>query len=120
MSEMSAEAIPNQYVVVFKHHTPEDARQQHYKWAQSAHSEAAAALRVASGGPELSGVGEQFNIETMFGYFGCFDEDLKNEIESKEEVSPTSDHTFGGISDLLAGYRSTLSNRTTRFTHSVT
>ena len=95
MSEMSAEAIPNQYVVVFKHHTPEDARQEHYKWAQSAHNETTA-LHAASGGPELTGVGEQFNIETMFGYFGCFDEDLKNEIESKEEVSLPPPTPLGG------------------------
>ena len=89
MSESSAKAIPNQYIVVFKQHMPEDVCQQHYEWAQSAHNEAAA-LRAENDGPELTGVGEQFNLETFTGYVGCFDDNLKNEIESKEEASPTS------------------------------
>ena len=89
MSEISAEAIPNQYIVVFKQHMPEEARQEHLEWAQAAHTEAAAA-RTESDGPELTGVGEQFNIGTLNGYVGCFDENLKNEVASRDEASPTS------------------------------
>lgn len=84
---MSTEAIPNQYIVVFKGHTSEDACQQHCEWAQSRHSEAAA-LRAESDEPELTGVGEKFNFETLTGYFGSFDENLKSEIESRDEASP--------------------------------
>ena len=88
MSEITAQATPNQYIVVFKQHTPEEVCQQHCEWAQSAHAEAAA-LRAESDGPELTGVGEQFNIETLIGYVGSFDENLKNEIQSREEASST-------------------------------
>ena len=88
MSEASPEAIPNQYIVVFKPHTPKDVRQQHCDWAQSAHSEAAA-FRAESGGPELTGVGEKFEFNTLTGYVGSFEENLKNEIEAREEASLT-------------------------------
>ena len=76
--------------------------QQHCEWAQSAHTEAAAA-RAESDGPELTGVGELFNFDTLTGYVGYFDENLKNEIEAREEASLTSRlssslsiHTPGG------------------------
>ena len=87
MSEISANAIPNQYIVVFKPHTPEEARQEHLEWARSAHSEATA-LRAESGGPELTGVGQQFNVETLAGYVASIDPNLRSEIESREEASP--------------------------------
>ena len=87
MSEIT-EAIPNQYIVVFKQHTPEEICQEHCKWAQSAHTDAAAA-RAESDGPELTGVGEQFNLDTFTGYVGSFDEILKNQIEDREEASLT-------------------------------
>lgn len=62
MPETTAEAIPDQYIVVFKHHTPEDVLQQHCEWVQSRHAEAATLL-AESGGPKLTGVGEQINFE---------------------------------------------------------
>ena len=89
MSEISAAAIPNQYIVVFKQHTPEVVCQQHCEWAQSAHTEAAA-LHAESDGPELTGVGEQFSFETLKGYVGSFDESVKNEIEARQEASLAS------------------------------
>ena len=91
MSEISAEAVPNQYIVVFKQHMPEDMCQQHCEWAQAAHAEASAA-RAESDGPELTGVGEQFSFETLSGYIGSFDESLKNKIEAREEASLISPH----------------------------
>jgi oryzin len=80
-----SEVIPNQYIVVFKQHAPEDVCQQHCEWAQSTHTEASA-LRAESDGPELTGVGEQFNFENLSGYVASIDENLKNEIEAREEV----------------------------------
>ena len=87
-SPLLPELIPNKYIVVFKQHTPEDVRQQHCEWAAAAHTEATAA-RAESDGPELTGVGEQFDFDTLTGYFGSFDENLKNEIEAREEASLT-------------------------------
>ena len=89
MSEITAESVPNQYIVVFKQHTPDELCQQHCEWAHSTHTEAAA-LRAASDGPELTGVGEQFRIDNLTGYVGSFDESLKNEIAAREEASLTS------------------------------
>ena len=100
MSEISASTIPNQYIVVFKPHTPEEARQQHLEWAQSAHSEAAA-LRAESGGLELTGVGEQFNVETLAGYVASIDQNLRNEIESREEASLYAPSPFYRLADRI-------------------
>lgn len=80
-----SEVIPNQYIVVFKPHAPEEAVAQHVEWAQSTHTESSA-LRAESDGPELTGVGEQFNIENFSGYVANIDESLKNEIEARDEV----------------------------------
>ena len=85
MSEITAEAVPNQYIVMFKQHTPEEVFHEHIRWAQAAYSEAAA-QRAESDGPELTGVGETFAFPDWFGYVGSFDESLKAEIEAKDEV----------------------------------
>lgn len=84
MSE-SPEVVPNQYIVVFKQHVPEEVCQAHCEWAHSTHTEAAA-LRAESDGPEITGVGEKFAFESLNGYVGSFDESLKNEVEAREEV----------------------------------
>jgi len=80
------DAIPNEYVVVFKQHIPEDVCVEHCDWAHSAHTEASA-LRAESDGPELTGVGDKFNFEGFNAYVASIDESLKNEIEAKEEVA---------------------------------
>lgn len=89
MSEITTEAIPNQYIVVFKQDTPEDKCTEHCEWAQSRHTEAA----------ELTGIGEQFSLGTVAGYVATIDENLKNEIEARGEASPTSPplSPLGGI-----------------------
>ena len=87
MSEI--EAVPNQYIVVFKDDTPEDVCRQHYEWAQSVQTVACAARDEGDDGPELTGVGEQFKIDTLTGYIGSFDESTKNDIQSRDEASPT-------------------------------
>jgi cerevisin len=86
MSEVAAETIPNSYIVVFKQHTPEEVCEEHCQWAQSAHSEAAA-MRAESDGPELTGVGEKFDLPTLNGYVGSFDDSLRAEVEAREEAS---------------------------------
>jgi cerevisin len=85
MSETSAEAVPNQYIVVFKEHTPDQVCQEHREWAQAAHVQAAA-LRGESDGPELSGVGKTLSFPTWSGYVGRFSDALKSEIEKRDEV----------------------------------
>jgi hypothetical protein len=85
MSEISPEAIPNRYIVVFKQHIPDEVCDEHFEWAQAAHL-AGAALRAESDGPDLTGVGAKFNFPTLSGYVGSFDGTLMSEIEGREEV----------------------------------
>lgn len=85
MSEITAEAVPNQYIVSFKRYTPEELFQEHIQWAQAAHAEAAA-QRAGSDEGELTGVGETFTFPDWFGYVGSFDESLKAEIEARDEA----------------------------------
>ena len=104
MSEITAEAVPNQYIVVFKRHTPEEVFQEHVQWAQAAHAEAAA-QRAESDGPELTGIGETFNFPDWFGYVGSIDESLKAEIEAKEEVRAAHPNPPRGcVADRKGGY----------------
>jgi oryzin len=83
---MSAVAVPNQYIGVFKQYTTDDLCDEHLQWAQTAHAKVAA-LRAESDGPELTGVGERFSFPDLTGYVGSFDDALKNEIADREEVT---------------------------------
>ena len=94
MSEITTEAVPNQYIVVFKQHTPEEVFQEHIQWAEAEHAEAAA-RHAESDGPELTGVGETFVFPDWFGYVGSFDESLKAEIEAKDEARAIHPPTNG-------------------------
>jgi hypothetical protein len=112
MSEITAEAVPNQFIVVLKQHTPDEVVQEHIQWAQAAHAEATA-LRAESDGPALTGVGERFEFPDWNGYVGNFDESLKAKIEAREEAS-IHPHRRAGLADRERDiYRSHLLSRTT-------
>jgi hypothetical protein len=83
----SAESVPNEYIVVFKQHVPNEVCQDHCQWVQSAHTKSLAARGDSDEGPDVKGLGELFNFPTLTGYVGSFDESLKDEIEGKDEVS---------------------------------
>jgi len=80
------EVIPNEYIVVFKQHLPEDVCNEHCEWAHSTHT-SACAVRTADDGPELTGIGERYNFENLNAYHANIDESTKNEIEAREEVA---------------------------------
>lgn len=96
MSGITAEAVPNQYIVSFKRGTPSELFQEHVQWAQATHT-AAAAQRAESDGPELTGVGKTFTFPDLYAYVGSFDESVKAEIEARDEVRATHSTLNGNM-----------------------
>lgn len=83
---MAEHIIPNQYIIVFKSDIPKERCHEHCQWATELHTQRISARSVDSEAPETSGVLHHYNFPTWNGYAGSFDEDLKNEIETREEV----------------------------------
>jgi len=83
---MAEHIIPNQYIIVFKSDIPKERCQEHCQWATELHTQRISARLADSDAPETSGVLHHYSFPTWNGYAGSFDEDSKNEIETREEV----------------------------------
>lgn len=84
------EIIPNQYIVVFKRHTPDDQYQSHCAWATDLQSPGAMSARgVDYSGYE--GIQHRYDIKCegggLLGYAGSFHPNAAAEIFSREEVA---------------------------------
>lgn len=111
---MTEHIIPNQYIIVFKSDIPKDRCQEHCQWATELHTQRISARSADSDAPETSGVLHHYSFPTWNGYAGSFDEDSKNEIESREEVLYSGKSTVSLTNTNQKGYRSTSSSQTTR------
>ena len=83
---MAEHIVPNQYIIVFKPEVPKERCQEHCQWATELHAQRISARSADSEAPDTTGVLHHYSFPTWNGYSGSFDEDSKNEIESREEV----------------------------------
>ena len=111
---MAEHIIPNQYIIVFKSDIPKDRCQEHCQWATELHTQRISARSADSDAPETSGVLHHYSFPTWNGYAGSFDEDSKNEIESREEVLYSRNSAVSLAPTYRKGYRSTSSSQTTK------
>jgi len=111
---MAEHIVPNQYIIVFKPEVPKARCQEHCQWATELHAQRISARSTDSEAPETTGVLHHYSFPTWSGYAGSFDEDSKNEIETREEVLYSGNSRVPLRPTNRKGCRSNSSSQTTK------
>ncbi|RPA95407.1 subtilisin-like protein [Choiromyces venosus 120613-1] len=83
---MTDHIIPNHFIIVFKPEVPKARCQEHCQWAAELYTQRISARSAAGEEPETSGISHHYSFPTWNGYAGSFDEYVRNEIGSRDEV----------------------------------
>lgn len=93
LSSVSAETIPDRYLIVFKDHVSAEDASAHHSWVQDVHtasenSKTDLRKRSLFFGDVFEGLRSTFDIgESFKGYAGHFDEDILEQIRRHPDVS---------------------------------